>query len=83
MSPLVAVMQHQMKKKWKPSGPGLMASADFYYFDGSTTGECPTHDPCGTGELIRKKGVDNPWGRMFLRLSNSLHQIKDSTVCNS
>ena len=53
---------------WKAVGPGLMASAGFYFFEGSTGSDYPTHDACGTGSKSNyNKEVGNQWGQMYLR----------------
>ena len=53
---------------WTSIGPGLMDSAGFYFFEGNTGSDYPTHDPCGTGsDLNHKKAVDNPGGKIYLR----------------
>ena len=48
-------------------GPYLSSSNLYYFFDGSTTGSWPTHDPCGTGKDNQLKGVANPHGNIFVR----------------
>ena len=52
---------------WYSYGPALFASSFFYYFDGDTSENWPTHDPCGTNSPNHKKGVSNPGGQIFLR----------------
>ena len=52
---------------WYPPGPSLYASTVYYYFDGSTRHNYPTHDPCGTDQQNHKKGVSNPGGQIYLR----------------
>ena len=49
------------------SGPYLTSSNTHYYFDGSTTGGWPTHDPCGSAQANQLKGVANPHGNIFVR----------------
>ena len=55
--------------RWYSNGPSLKASAGFcYFFEGSTTYNYPTHDPCGTvSNPKHKKGVENPGGQIYLR----------------
>ena len=48
-------------------GPYLYRSGNVYYFDGSTNGGYPTHDPCGKTQLNQLKGVANPHGNIFVR----------------
>ena len=48
-------------------GPFLYASSLYYYFDGGTDDNWPTHDPCGKGQANYKKGVSNPGGQIYLR----------------
>ena len=48
-------------------GPSLDGSSHCYYFDGSTTGSWPTHDPCGQNQANQLKGVVNPHGNIFVR----------------
>ena len=52
---------------WYPPGPSLYASTFYYYFDGSTRYNYPTHDPCGGNQQNHKKGVSNPGGQIYLR----------------
>ena len=52
---------------WYSPGPCLHASSHYYYFDGSTYGSYPTHDPCGGNYQNRKKGVSNAGGQIYLR----------------
>ena len=54
--------------KWQPRGLALRVSKQsFYYFDGSTDGAWPVHDPCGVGKTNHKKGVSSPGGQIYLR----------------
>ena len=48
-------------------GPRLQATGLYYYLDGSTTSNWPTHDPCGQGGANQLKGVVNPHGNIFVR----------------
>ena len=52
---------------WRFRGPSLYASSHYYYFDGDTRGNSPTHDPCGKNNKNHKKGVSNPGGQIYLR----------------
>ena len=52
---------------WHRRGPRLYASSLYYYFDGETHGNWPTHDPCGKNTQNHKKGVSNPGGQIYLR----------------
>ncbi len=52
---------------WHAYGPYLSASSLYYYFDGNTGGNWPTHDPCGKNRPNHKKGVSNPGGQIYLR----------------
>ena len=52
---------------WRSYGPSLFASSFYYYFDGSTSGDYPTHDPCGTNNQHQTKGVSYPRGTIFIR----------------
>ena len=49
------------------NGPSLRASSNYYYFEGETRDNWPTHDPCGKGRQNHKKGVSNPGGQIYLR----------------
>ena len=55
------------RMKWYSRGPYLSASWLYYYFDGDTRSDWPTHDPCGGGQQNHKKGVSNPGGQIYLR----------------
>ena len=48
-------------------GPQLSSSSLYYYFDGSTSDNWPTHDPCGTNKANQLTGVANPHGNVFVR----------------
>ena len=48
-------------------GPSLNTASHNYYFDGSTSGSWPTHDPCGRNQANQVKGVVNPHGNIFVR----------------
>ena len=48
-------------------GPYLNLNSHFYYFDGDTNGDWPTHDPCGNNQARQLKGVANPHGNIFVR----------------
>ena len=50
-----------------PHGTALLGSSWYYFFDGSTSGSWPTHDPCGTNQENQLKGVTNPHGNIFVR----------------
>ena len=52
---------------WRYRGPIILASWYYYYFDGSTRGNWPVHDPCGKYQKFHKKGVSNPGGQIYLR----------------
>ena len=48
-------------------GPYLSSSDLYYYFDGSTSEDWPTHDPCGRIQANQVKGVVNPRGNIFVK----------------
>ncbi|XP_078343474.1 uncharacterized protein LOC144629147 isoform X2 [Oculina patagonica] len=48
-------------------GPVIRASSNYYYFDGNTGDNWPTHDPCGKNQPNQLKGVANPHGNIFVR----------------
>ena len=48
-------------------GPKLERTSNYYYFDGNTSGNWPTHDPCGNDQRNQLKGVANPHGNIFVR----------------
>lgn len=52
------------------TGPSLNngGSTNFYYFfDGSTGANWPTHDPCGTNQPNQLQGVTDPGGAVYVR----------------
>ena len=55
------------KAIWYSRGPSLHTTSYYYFFDGGTGGNVPTHDPCGTDHLSHKKAVSNPGGQIYLR----------------
>ena len=52
---------------WYALGPALHARSYYYFFEGSTHGNTPIHDPCGRIGKNHKKGVRNPHGQIYLR----------------
>ena len=48
-------------------GPYLSSTDLYYYFDGHTSSNSPTHDPCGTNKANQLSGVANPHGNIFIR----------------
>ena len=52
---------------WYNRGPALRAAANFYFWDGDSTGNWPTHDPCGMNNPFHEIGVVNPYGSIYLR----------------
>ena len=48
-------------------GPYLNSNSHYYYFDGYTGNNWPTHDPCGKNQANQLKGVTNPHGNIFVR----------------
>ena len=52
---------------WYSRGPALYFSSYYYFFDGGTDGNWPTHDPCGQDKENHKKGLSNPGGQIYLR----------------
>jgi hypothetical protein len=50
-----------------PRGPILAATMTYYYWDGSTNSNYPTHDPCGTNSPNQANGVADPRGAIYLR----------------
>ena len=52
---------------WSSRGPHLSASWPYYYFDGDTSGDWPTHDPFGKGQENHKKRASKPGGQIYLR----------------
>ena len=53
--------------EWFSRGPSLRSSSHYFYFDGDTRDNWPTHDPCGGGRANHKKTVSNPGGQIYLR----------------
>jgi fibrinogen beta/gamma subunit family protein len=53
------------------NGPRLVVGTapqnNYYYFDGSTLNDWPTHDPCGTNSPNQLSGVPDPGGAIYLR----------------
>ena len=49
------------------NGMYLSSSSFYYYFDGNTGVDWPTHDPCGNNQEKNLKGVPNPHGNIFIR----------------
>ena len=49
------------------NGPSLNTASHNYYFESSTGGGWPTHDPCGRNQANQVKGVVNPHGNIFVR----------------
>ena len=45
----------------------LKSKSHYYYFDGYTGNNWPTHDPCGNNQANQLKGVANPHGNIFVR----------------
>ena len=53
---------------WKFYGYGpSFGGGQFYYFDGSTNSNWPTHDPCGRYRADHLRNVSNPHGNIFIR----------------
>jgi hypothetical protein len=50
-------------------GPALITAGGslFYYWDGSSSTNWPTHDPCGTNAANQKTSVADPHGAIFVR----------------
>ena len=48
-------------------GPDLSRSSHYYYFDGDTSSDWPTHDPCGGNAANQLKDIANPHGNIFVR----------------
>ena len=51
-------------------GPRFYSSAwniPYYYFDGYTGEDWPTHDPCGMGQPNHLKNVSDPHGNIYIR----------------
>ena len=51
-----------------PAGPDLNGNSSMYYWDGITTINWPTHDPCALNQANHKPGVVNPGGQLYLRM---------------
>ena len=51
-----------------PAGPDLNGNSSMYYWDGITTINWPTHDPCALNQANHKPGVLNPGGQLYLRM---------------
>ncbi|CAH3136649.1 unnamed protein product [Pocillopora meandrina] len=47
--------------------PLLTAGSTYYYFDGDTRINSPTHDPCGKNRPNQLRNVQNPHGNIFVR----------------
>jgi hypothetical protein len=54
---------------WGPYGPSLAADELYYYWDGSTAANWPTHDPCGSDRPNHVPGVATPRGALWLKAS--------------
>jgi hypothetical protein len=48
-------------------GPSLNLNAYYYYWEATTDGNWPTHDPCGTNSANQLAGIASPSGAIFLR----------------
>lgn len=48
-------------------GPGFFADSLYYYFDGCTRYNWPTHDPCGKNSDRGLKNMQNPYGNIYIR----------------
>ena len=50
-------------------GPRLYSGGNsfYYYFDGSTRNNWPTHDPCGSNNANQLTNVANPHGNIYIR----------------
>ena len=49
------------------TGPYLSRSSFYYFFDGATNTNFPTHDPCGGNAANQLKDMANPHGNIFVR----------------
>jgi hypothetical protein len=49
------------------NGPALNGNAFYYFFDGSTAANWPTHDPCGQNQGNQLDGVAQPGGAIYVR----------------
>ena len=47
-------------------GPMFDGIGAFYFYDGSTSANYPTHDPCGQSQPNQLAGVANPHGNIFV-----------------
>ena len=57
-------------RRFAPCGPkfkGGVGGSHYYYFDGCTGKNFPTHDPCGENMDQGLKNVENPHGNIFVR----------------
>ncbi|MEQ9076316.1 MAG: fibrinogen-like YCDxxxxGGGW domain-containing protein [Sandaracinaceae bacterium] len=59
------VLPHQFAINQR--GPTLMTNKLYYYWDGTTDANWPTHDPCGDNAPNQLTGVADPRGAIFLR----------------
>ena len=50
---------------WSAYGPILGPA--YYYWDAESSGNWPTHDPCGQNKPQHVKGVSNPYGAVFIK----------------
>lgn len=48
-------------------GPSINATSYYYYWEGTTDSNWPTHDPCGTNAANHLTGVPEPGGAILLR----------------
>ena len=48
-------------------GPSFLVENAYYYYDGCTGKNFPTHDPCGKNSNGGLKNVENPHGNVFVR----------------
>ena len=48
-------------------GYGLNAPLFYYYWDGDTSANWPTHDPCGMNAANQLTGVSDPFGAILVR----------------
>jgi len=48
-------------------GPHVSKSSLYFYWDGYTGNNWPTHDPCGLNQTNHVKGVPDPRGAIFVR----------------
>lgn len=52
--------------KFYGGGPDLVSRREYYYFEGQTRREWPTHDPCGNNQKNQLTGVANPHGNIYV-----------------